>query len=152
MRVNDLLFSLLFILLFVVAATQITQLSEIASATVSARLFPEMVIGGGILMGVIEMIRTLVSRPRNDDPGFRESWKEAFLRRRMYLLGLFTVYLIAITHVGFLVATAVFCFVTILVLAPRIKPASLVIALAVTVGLLGLIYVLLVVYLKAFLP
>jgi hypothetical protein len=79
-------------------------------------------------------------------------WAKAFATRRMVLLGLFIAYLVAIKQIGFLVATGVFGFVTIMTLAPRRDLRTIVIAALASSGTLALIYVLLVVYLQAFLP
>ncbi|MBO0906186.1 tripartite tricarboxylate transporter TctB family protein [Jiella sonneratiae] len=151
MRKTDLIFSAVFILAFLVAASQLFALSDLNSAVVSAKLFPWLVVGLGLLMGVLETGRTLVA---GDPSGvsFAEVWAQAFARRRMLLLVLFVVYLFAIQPVGFLLATGLFCFLTVVLLAPKRSPAVVAAAAALAIGSVAFIYILLVVYLQAFLP
>ena len=117
-----------------------------------SKLYPWLVVGAGLAVGGLETLRTLVSKESGEVSGISVIWHRAFARRRMILLGLFVVYLAAIAFVGFLASTAMFCFCTILVLAPKRSMKAAVVAALTTAGTLGLIYVLLVVYLEAFLP
>lgn len=152
MRTTDLLFSAAYLLIFIVLGSQISHLDSSSSATVSAQLYPWLVIGTGVFVGVIETARTLLASHGGGEPGFSELWNRALAPRRLLLLGLFVIYLAAITSVGFLSATAVFTFVTMIALSPRRDLKTFVVALISTAALVGFIYVLLVVYLQAFLP
>lgn len=152
MRATDLLFSAVYIIAFLIAATQLSQLAEMNSATVSAKLFPWLVVGTGLAVGVIETLRTLMTAEPEGAPTLRVIWSSAFARRRMVLLGLFILYLVLIKPVGFLIATAAFIFGTTVILTPRPTVISTITAALVSAGTLGLIYVLLVIYLEAFLP
>ena len=153
MRTTDLIFSGIYLAVLLIAFTQVSALSEIRSASVtSAKLFPQLVLGLGLLVGVIEAIRTLLQRVPDDAPSFRTIWAHTFRQRRMMLLGLFVIYLFAIKPLGFLVATGLFCFVATFVLAPSRGPTTALIGLCVSLCTLALIYVLLVIYLQAFLP
>lgn len=152
MRTTDLIFTALYIVAFLVCATQLFSLQEMSSSVVSAKLFPWGVIIIGIAMGLIEGLRTILAPEPENTPTFREIWQHAFTPRRMTLLGLFIAYLISIKIVGFLVATAVFCAGTILILSPQRNLSVAALAVAIAGGTLGLIYLLLVVYLEAFLP
>lgn len=152
MRKTDLLFSAFYMAVLLVAASQISQLSDISDAVVSAKLFPWLVIITGMALGVLEIGRTLLSSPDMNAPGFSIIWAKAFAPRRMVLLALFIAYLYAIELFGFLVATGLFCFITVMTLAPLRSPRTAITAIAVSIGTLTLIYVLLVIYLEAFLP
>ena len=152
MRTSDLIFSFLYIAALLIAATQLFKLSDMNDAVVSAKLYPWLVVGTGLAVGGLETLRTLVSKESGEVSSISVLWHRAFAHRRMILLGLFVVYLAAIAFVGFLVSTAMFCFCTIVVLAPKRSMKTVVVAALTTAGTLGLIYVLLVVYLEAFLP
>ena len=135
-----------------VAASQLSQLKDNSAAVVSAQLFPWLVVTTGMVIGLLETLRTILSRPDGNAPTFSMVWAKAFATRRMVLLGLFVAYLVAINLIGFLAATGVFGFVTIMTLAPQRDLRTVVIAALASTGTLALIYVLLVVYLQAFLP
>ncbi|MCP1200559.1 tripartite tricarboxylate transporter TctB family protein [Notoacmeibacter sp. MSK16QG-6] len=154
MRTIDLIFSGVYLTVLLIAFTQIGDLREISAASfTSAKLFPQLVLGLGLVMGVIETLRTLfLPSPADEGIGFRQTLAMTFRPRRMLLLALFVIYLAAIKPLGFLIATGIFCFATIALLTPRVTPVSLVIAALVSVCTLALIYQLLVVYLQAFLP
>ncbi|TPW30374.1 tripartite tricarboxylate transporter TctB family protein [Pararhizobium mangrovi] len=152
MKTNDLLFSAFYIVVLLIAGTQLSKLSDTNSAMVSSKLFPTLVIGAGLAVGVIETLRTLIAKTPDGAPSFSMVWSKAFAARRMMLLGVFVVYLFTITLVGFLVATSVFCFVAIILLTPKPRPSTFLGAAIVTAGTIGVIYELLVVYLQAFLP
>ncbi|SKA38021.1 tripartite tricarboxylate transporter TctB family protein [Consotaella salsifontis] len=152
MRKTDLIFSAVFILCFVVAASQLFKLEDMNSAVVSAKLFPWLVVGLGLVVGVLETIRTLLSASDDKRRSLRAISAVAFAPRRMMLLALFVAYLFAIQPIGFLLATAIFCVATIVLLAPRRSFGTVAVACAIAVGTSSFIYVLLVVYLQAFLP
>lgn len=152
MRTSDLIFSALYITALLIAASQLSKLSEMNAAVVSAKLYPWLMVGTGLAMGVLETLRILVSKEPEGAPSFSVIWHRAFARRRMMLLAAFVIYLAAISFVGFLVATAFFCFGTILLLTPKPRMTTVAVGALTTAGTLGLIYVLLVVYLEAFLP
>lgn len=152
MRKTDMIFSVIYIIVMAVAGTQLLQLQDMSSSVVSAKLYPWLVIGIGGIVGLLELLRSMIAQRDPEAPSFAEIWNRAFAARRMILLALFVVYLIAIKPVGFLIATATFCVVTILVLSPQRSVAGAGIAVGVSVGTVALIYVLLVVYLQAFLP
>ncbi|MBL1437751.1 MAG: tripartite tricarboxylate transporter TctB family protein [Rhodobacteraceae bacterium] len=152
MRATDLFFSAFYIILLAVAGTQLSQLSDINSAEISSKLYPTLVVSIGLIMGVLETVRVLFARGGESLPKLSEVWAPAFNRRRMTLLFLFVVYLIAIKPVGFLVSTGMFCFGTIFILSPQRNLRVAAISIAVSAGILSLIYLLLVVYLEAFLP
>lgn len=152
MRKTDLLLSAFYIIALVISATQLSSIGEMNSSTVSAKLWPWLVIGSGLVMGLVETIRTIVARQPADAPTFEDIWAKAFAMRRMLILGLFILYLVLIQPIGFLIVTALFLFGTIVILTPQPNARSVAAAAAVTAGTLGLIYLLLVVYLQAFLP
>ncbi|WP_306152107.1 tripartite tricarboxylate transporter TctB family protein [Roseovarius sp. MMSF_3281] len=153
MRTTDLLFSALYLGVLLIAFGQMAGLNENSGAVyTSAKLYPTLVLGIGLLVGVIETTRTLLTKLPADAPTFSVVWQHAFGPRRMLLLGLFVVYLLAIKPVGFLVATFVFCFATTAALAPVRGPRLFLIAGVVALSTLAVIYLLLVVYLEAFLP
>lgn len=152
MRKTDLLLSAIYVIALIAAATQLPFSSDLSSTTASAEIFPWLVVGTGLLVGVIETLRTIIAKEPAGAPTFGEIWAKAFAARRMMLLGFFVVYLIVIKPLGFLVATALFLFGTISMLTPQPNLKSYSIAAALTAATLGLIYVLLVVYLQAFLP
>jgi hypothetical protein len=152
MRTSDLIFSAFYIVALLIAASQLSKLSDMNTAMVSAKLYPWLVVGGGLAMGVLETLRTFALKEPEGAPSFSVIWHRAFARRRMILLAAFVVYLAAITFVGFLVATTIFCFGTILLLTPKPRMTTVIVSALTTAGTLGLIYVLLVVYLEAFLP
>lgn len=153
MRMTDLIFSALYLAALIIAFSQVSSLSEMASATyTSAKLYPQLVLGIGILVGVVETARTLIAAQPEGAPDFRAVWADAFRARRMVLLALFVIYLFSIKPVGFLVATFLFCFLTTIILAPMRGLKLCLIAACVALSTVGLIYVLLVIYLQAFLP
>lgn len=152
MRKTDIMFSVVYIIVMAIAATQLLDLEDMSSAVVSAKLYPWLVIGIGGFVGLLELLRSIFARPDPDAPSFAEIWHSALAPRRMRLLALFIIYLLAIKPIGFLIATAIFCTVTILVLSPKRDVTGAAIAVSVSVGTVGLIYLLLVVYLQAFLP
>lgn len=152
MRKNDLIFSGVYMLVMVIAASRLFQLEEMGAAVVSAKLYPWLIIGVGLVMGVVETVRVFLAAQLADDPGLSAIWSRAFTPRRMILLVLFIAYLALIQPLHFLLATGLFCFATAVILAPRRDLKALVIAAAVSLAAIGLIYLLLVVYLKAFLP
>ncbi|MFV0386077.1 tripartite tricarboxylate transporter TctB family protein [Paracoccus sp. (in: a-proteobacteria)] len=153
MRTTDLIFSALYLAALIVAFSQMSSLSEIAAAThTSAKLYPQLVLGIGILVGVIETFRTLATPQPEGAPDLRAVWADAFRRRRMVLLALFIVYLFTIQPAGFLIATFVFCFATTAILAPVRDLRLFLTAAVVALATVGLIHVLLVIYLEAFLP
>lgn len=152
MRKTDIILSIAYIAMMAVAATQLFSLEDMSSAVVSAKLYPWLVIGIGGIMGILELLRSILARRDPNDATFAEIWQSAFAPRRMMLLGLFVLYLIAIKPLGFLIATATFCILTIAALSPRRTAGGYAIAATVSAGTVGLIYLLLVVYLQAFLP
>lgn len=152
MRASDLAFSALYLIALIIAATQISELAEWDSSVVSSHFYPWLVLGVGLVMGGLETLRTLFLEKAGDGPSFREVWARSFSGRRMLLLGLFVLYLFLIVPLGFMVATAGFCFLTVVLLAPGFSVRSAVIAALLAGGTVGFIYLLLVVYLEAFLP
>lgn len=152
MRITDLIFSAIYLLVLGIGITQISHLSDTTSTVISSHLFPWLVLGGGLVMGVLETARVVFVGEAPDAPSLRTVWARAFSMRRLTLLALFIVYLFAITSVGFVGATAVFCFATIMVLTPRRSLKEALIAAAISGATIAGIYALLVVYLQAFLP
>lgn len=152
MRATDLVFAALYLLVLAVAATQISHLSDTNATIVSTKLYPSIVLGTGLAMGGLEALRTVFAGHQPDDPTFRGIWAGAFSRRRALLLILFVAYLAAITSFGFIASTAVFCFVSVMVLSPVRSVREAIIAAVIAAAVIALIYVLLVVYLQAFLP
>lgn len=152
MRTSDLAFSLLYLLALIIAATQIGMLAEWGSSTVSSHLYPWLVVGAGLVMGGLETLRTLFLEKASDGPSLREVWAKSFAARRMLLLGLFVLYLFLIVPLGFMVATAGFCFLTVICLTPKVNVKTGVIAACLAAGTVAFIHLLLVVYLEAFLP
>lgn len=153
MRTTDILFSAVYLSVMLIGFTQIGNLTEFsASGITSAKFYPQLVLGLGLLTGVIETGRTLMSNIYAEQPDFASTWRGAFRPRRMVLLALFIVYLLSMKPLGFMVSTAAFCFVTTVLLAPVRNPKLALVAGLVTLGTLALIYLLLVVYLQAFLP
>ncbi|MEW5423318.1 tripartite tricarboxylate transporter TctB family protein [Amorphus sp. 3PC139-8] len=152
MRTTDLIFSAVYLIALAIAASQISQLSDTTSTVVSSHLFPWVVLGTGLVMGGLETVRTVVAGNPAGAPTFRQVWEHAFKWRRLLLFVLFVVYLLAITTVGFMPATAVFCFATIILLSPKRSLREVILAAVITGATIYLIYLLLVVYLQAFLP
>ncbi|MEF2072708.1 tripartite tricarboxylate transporter TctB family protein [Consotaella aegiceratis] len=152
MRKNDLLFSAIYLLVMLVAASRLSRLGDLNSAVVSAKLYPWLVIGTGLLVGVVETGRVIfAARPAND-AGFSFMWSRAFASKRVTLLVLFIAYLLLIETLHFTYATAIFCFATIVSLSPRRGLGDVLLAAAISAATVGAVYVLLVVYLQAFLP
>ena len=152
MRTSDLAFSLLYLLALIIAATQISNLAEWGSSSVSSHLYPWLVVGVGLVMGGLETLRTLFLEKASDGPSLREVWAKSFAARRMLLLGLFVLYLFLIVPLGFMVATAGFCFLTVVCLTPKVTAKTGLIAACLAAGTVAFIHLLLVVYLEAFLP
>ena len=152
MRATDLLFSTLYLGVLLIAFFQISGLNEFGSGVYSEKFYPQLIMSVGIIVGVVETIRVVLTKTLSSDTRFSEIWANAFRARRMVLLGLFVVYLTVMQSVGFLIATGAFCFITILFLSPRITATSVLTAAIVSGCTLILIYVLLVIYLQAFLP
>jgi hypothetical protein len=152
MRTTDLAFAGLYLLVLAIAASQISHLSDTSSTIVSTKLYPWVVLGTGLLMGGLEALRTVLAGSQPDDPTFGAVWAGAFSRRRTLLLVLFVLYLAAITSFGFIASTAVFCFASIVILSPARSLRETIMAAVIAAAVIGLIYVLLVVYLQAFLP
>ena len=152
MRATDLAFAVVYLLVLAIAASQISHLSDTSSTVVSSKLYPWVVVAAGLLMGGLEAVRTAFAGNQPDDPTFGEVWAGAFSRRRTLLLFLFILYLAGISSLGFIASTAIFCFVSIMVLSPVRSVRGGIIAAVIAAAVIGLIYVLLVVYLQAFLP
>lgn len=152
MRTTDLLFSCVYLLALLIAFSQISSLSEFGGGVTSAKFYPQLVLGAGLLVGIIETIRILLAEVQKDDPSFASTWSKTFQAKRMVLLAMFVIYLMAMKPLGFLVATGLFCFVTVVLLSPTRNAKLYVAAALVTTATLVLIYLLLVVYLQAFLP
>jgi hypothetical protein len=152
MRITDIAFAGIYLLVLAVAATQISELSNASAEVVSSHLYPWVVIGTGLAMGGLETLRTAVAGSQAGDPSFTKVWEAAFASRRTQLLLLFILYLAAISFVGFVASTSVFSFVAIMILSPTRTWRGAAIAVAVTAGVIALIYFLLVVYLQSFLP
>ena len=152
MRKNDLIFSAVYMLIMLVAASRLFRLEDLGSAVVSAKLYPWLVVGTGLVMGVIETGRVIVASRPASDPGLSAIWSRAFAPRRMILLVLFISYLALIETLHFSVATGLFCFTTIVALSPRWSFGRILSAAAISAATVGAVYLLLVVYLQAFLP
>jgi putative tricarboxylic transport membrane protein len=103
-------------------------------------------------MGGLEVLRTVLAGSQPDDPTFSAVWAGALSRRRTLLLVLFVLYLAAITSFGFVASTAAFCFASIVILSPTRSLRGMILAAVIAAAVIGLIYLLLVVYLQAFLP
>lgn len=152
MRATDLAFAVVYLLVLAIAASQISYLSDTSSTIVSTKLYPWVVVVTGLVMGGLETLRTALAGNQPDDPTFGNVWAGAFSRRRALLLALFVLYLAAISFVGFIASTAIFCFVSIMALSPARSLRGAVIAAVIAAAVIAMIYALLVVYLQAFLP
>lgn len=152
MRITDLAFAGIYLLVLAIAATQISELSNASAEVVSSHLYPWVVIGVGLTMGGLETLRTAAAGNQSGDPSFTEVWSGAFSSRRTRLLLLFVLYLGVISVFGFVASTAAFSFAVIMILSPTRTWRGAAIAAAISAGVIALIYLLLVVYLQSFLP
>lgn len=154
MRANDIFFCVLYLVVLGLAGEQIADLVDANSAVISSELYPTLIIGTGAAIGLFELARTIIAPPIKDGQGFFQYWAPAVAPGRLLLLFLFIAYLALIQLIGFLVATTVFCIGCMILLTPRRNRSLMayVTALIVSAVLVGFIYLILVVYLQAFLP
>lgn len=152
MRKNDLLFSAIYMILMLVAGSRLLRLEDMSSAVISAKLYPWLIIGTGLIMGVVETGRALLAPKLANEPGSAGIWSRAFASRRIVLLVLFIAYLVLIPTLHFIYATGLFCFATMVALSPRRNLSTMLLAAGISAVTVGAIYLLLVVYLQAFLP
>lgn len=152
MRKNDLLFSAIYMILMLVAASRLFRLEDMSSAVISAKLYPWLIIGTGLVMGAVETGRAIFAPKLANEPSLAQIWSRAFASRRIVLLVLFIAYLALIPTLHFIYATGLFCFTAMVALSPRRNPSAMLLAAGISIVTIGAIYLLLVVYLQAFLP
>ena len=112
-------------------------------------MFPQLIFTSMIVLAVALFIRSFRLK-ESADHGL-DAWKTLVSPKRLTILVMFTVYLLIIPVIGFLWATAVFVIAAIMMLSPK-KKKDLPIALAVTGGLVGMIYLVFSYWLQVFLP
>jgi|GEM_PF-4317954 len=132
--------------LFMIQAT--SQLEELAYQVLSNKLFPYVTFAFVILLSLGLLVSTFVT-PELVLPA--DYWRRIVSRRRLIMLGLFCVYLVVMPWIGFLTTSAIFMLATVAALSPNLRK-DLPIAVTLTAGIIGLIYLVFVHWLQVFLP
>ena len=149
MKTADRICAVLLILTSAFMIYQTSQMQELAYQILSNKLFPYITFVFVIVLSVGMVVMTLV--PTVEKPLPDGYWRRIVGRRRAITLGLFCLYLFLMPVVGFLPASAGFILLTVAVLSPQLK-RDLPIAIAITAGVVGIIYLVFVYWLQVFLP
>jgi len=124
------------------------EIDGVASDVINNRFFPYIIFSFIVVMSSILFASTFWEKV---DVARQAGWSKMFGLRRMILLALLAVYLFLIPLLGFLPASAGFIIAASVWLSPRRRHAAMVSVLLAGV-MIGLIYVVFIHFLYAFLP
>lgn len=149
MKRTDQITSIVFIIGSIFFLYETSKIGELKVQIIGSKMFPQIIFIGIIVLSVALFIRSLTIKDSDDKK--TKSWATLFSPKRLTFLAMFTVYLLIIPVIGFLLATALFALVAITVLSPNRKK-DIPIGVVVTGGLVGMIYLTFAYWLQVFLP
>jgi putative tricarboxylic transport membrane protein len=149
MKRADQITSIVFILGSIFLLYKAGEIEELKVQLTSSRMFPQLIFITTIVLAIALFIRSFIIKDSANQGA--KAWATLVSPKRLTILAMFTVYLLIIPVIGFLCATAVFMVAAITVLSPQ-KKKDLPIGLAITGGLVGMIYLVFAYWLQVFLP
>jgi hypothetical protein len=149
MKTADRICAVLLILASIAMIYETSQMEELAYQILSNKMFPYITFIFVIVLALGMIVATFV--PTVTVPLPTGYWRRIVGRRRMITLGLFCLYLLLMPVVGFLPASAGFIIITVAVLSPQLR-RDIPVAVAITAGVIGIIYLVFVYWLQVFLP
>lgn len=149
MKRTDQITSIVFIIGSIILLYEASKIEDLKIQIISSRMFPQLIFTATIALAIALFIRSFTLKDSADQRA--ETWAKLVSPKRLIVLFMFTLYLLIIPAIGFLSATVVFLVVAIMVLSPQ-KKKDFPVCLAITGGLVGLIYLAFSYWLQVFLP